>query len=74
LLSLLSTYQGKSGIIYCLSRKKVEEVAEALALNGVKAMPYHAGLDAKVRADTQDKFLMEDIDVIVRYHCLWYGY
>jgi ATP-dependent DNA helicase RecQ len=57
--------QGKSGIIYCLSRKKVEEVAEALALNGVKALPYHAGLDPKVRADTQDKFLMEDVDVIV---------
>ncbi|AYL99429.1 DNA helicase RecQ [Mucilaginibacter celer] len=57
--------QGKSGIVYCLSRKKVEEVAEALNLNGVKALPYHAGLDAKVRADTQDKFLMEDVDVIV---------
>ncbi len=57
--------QGKSGIIYCLSRKKVEEVAEALSLNGVKALPYHAGLDPKVRADTQDKFLMEDVDVIV---------
>ncbi|WPU97147.1 DNA helicase RecQ [Mucilaginibacter sabulilitoris] len=57
--------QGKSGIVYCLSRKKVEEVAEALNLNGVKALPYHAGLDPKVRADTQDKFLMEDVDVIV---------
>jgi len=57
--------QGKSGIVYCLSRKKVEEVAEALNLNGVKALPYHAGLDSKVRADTQDKFLMEDVDVIV---------
>jgi ATP-dependent DNA helicase RecQ len=56
---------GKSGIIYCLSRKKVEEVAEALSLNGIKALPYHAGLDAKVRAETQDKFLMEDVDVIV---------
>jgi len=56
---------GKSGIIYCLSRKKVEEVAEALNLNGVKALPYHAGLESKVRADTQDKFLMEDVDVIV---------
>jgi len=56
---------GKSGIIYCLSRKKVEEVAEALSLNGVRALPYHAGLDSKVRADTQDKFLMEDVDVIV---------
>jgi ATP-dependent DNA helicase RecQ len=57
--------QGKSGIIYCLSRKKVEEVAEALSLNGIKALPYHAGLESKVRADTQDKFLMEDVDVIV---------
>jgi ATP-dependent DNA helicase RecQ len=57
--------QGKSGIIYCLSRKKVEEVAEVLSLNGIKALPYHAGLDPKVRADTQDKFLMEDVDVIV---------
>ena len=56
---------GKSGIIYCLSRKKVEEVAEALQLNGVKALPYHAGLDPKTRAQTQDNFLMEDVDVIV---------
>lgn len=56
---------GKSGIIYCLSRKKVEEIAEVLNLNGIKALPYHAGLDAKTRADTQDKFLMEDVEVIV---------
>ncbi|WP_325562893.1 DNA helicase RecQ [Pedobacter sp.] len=56
---------GKSGIIYCLSRKKVEEIAEALNLNGIKALPYHAGLEPKVRADTQDKFLMEDVEVIV---------
>jgi len=56
---------GKSGIVYCLSRKKVEEVAEALKLNGIKALPYHAGLDPKTRADTQDNFLMEDVDVIV---------
>ena len=55
----------KSGIIYCLSRKKVEEIAEVLNLNGVKALPYHAGLDAKTRATHQDKFLMEDVDVIV---------
>lgn len=55
----------KSGIIYCLSRKKVEEIAEVLNLNGIKALPYHAGLDAKTRADTQDKFLMEDVEVIV---------
>ncbi|MDF2437266.1 MAG: recQ [Bacteroidota bacterium] len=57
--------QGKSGIIYCLSRKKVEELAETLRVNGVKALPYHAGLEAKERAKTQDAFLMEDIDVIV---------
>ncbi|HRD38065.1 MAG TPA: RecQ family ATP-dependent DNA helicase, partial [Bacteroidia bacterium] len=56
---------GKSGIIYCLSRKKVEEIAQALKVNGVKAEPYHAGLDAKERAKTQDLFLMEQIDVIV---------
>lgn len=56
---------GKSGIIYCLSRKKVEEIAQALKVNGVKAQPYHAGLDAKERAKTQDMFLMEQIDVIV---------
>ncbi|MES2874749.1 MAG: DNA helicase RecQ [Bacteroidota bacterium] len=56
---------GKSGIVYCLSRKKVEEVAEALKINGIKALPYHAGLDPKTRAETQDNFLMEDVDVIV---------
>ncbi|MEP7262946.1 MAG: DNA helicase RecQ [Bacteroidota bacterium] len=56
---------GKSGIIYCLSRKKVEEVALTLTVNGVKALPYHAGLDATTRATHQDKFLMEEVDVIV---------
>ncbi len=56
---------GKSGIIYCLSRKKVEEMAQMLAINGIKALPYHAGLDAKTRAENQDKFLLEEIDVIV---------
>ena len=56
---------GKSGIIYCLSRKKVEEMAQMLSINGIRALPYHAGLDAKTRADNQDKFLMEEIDVIV---------
>lgn len=56
---------GKSGIIYCLSRKKVEELAELLNINGIKAAPYHAGLDARTRAENQDKFLMEEIDVIV---------
>jgi ATP-dependent DNA helicase RecQ len=56
---------GKSGIIYCLSRKKVEELAQVLSINGIKALPYHAGLDAKTRAENQDRFLMEEIDVIV---------
>jgi len=56
---------GKSGIIYCLSRKKVEEIAEALKVNGIKAEPYHAGMDAKERAKVQDAFLMEDLNVIV---------
>ena len=56
---------GKSGIIYCLSRKKVEEMAEFLCINGVKALPYHAGLDAKTRAENQDRFLMEEVNVIV---------
>ncbi|NND76882.1 MAG: DNA helicase RecQ [Flavobacteriales bacterium] len=58
-------HEGKSGIVYCLSRKKVEEVAEALQVNGIKALPYHAGMDGKMRASTQDKFLMEECDVIV---------
>ncbi len=56
---------GKSGIIYCLSRKKVEEIAELLNVNGIKARPYHAGLDAKTRAENQDAFLMEEVNVIV---------
>ncbi|AXT58471.1 ATP-dependent DNA helicase RecQ [Aquimarina sp. MMG015] len=56
---------GKSGIVYCLSRKRVEELAQTLEVNGVKAVPYHAGLDAKTRAKHQDMFLMEDADVVV---------
>ena len=55
----------KSGIIYCLTRKKVEDLAELLVINGIKALPYHAGLDNKVRAENQDKFLTEEVDVIV---------
>ncbi|MBL7939402.1 MAG: DNA helicase RecQ [Flavobacteriales bacterium] len=58
-------HEGRSGIIYCLSRKKVEEVAQTLSVNGIKALPYHAGMDAGQRADHQDQFLMEDVDVIV---------
>jgi len=57
--------QGKSGIVYCLSRKRVEELAQVLQVNGVKAVPYHAGLDAKTRVKHQDMFLMEDADVVV---------
>ncbi|MBD3863612.1 MAG: ATP-dependent DNA helicase RecQ [Olleya marilimosa] len=57
--------EGKSGIIYCLSRKRVEELAQVLQVNGIKAVPYHAGLDAKKRSNHQDMFLMEDIDVVV---------
>tara|TARA_R110002050_G_scaffold297339_2_gene458615 strand:+ start:22068 stop:24257 length:2190 start_codon:yes stop_codon:yes gene_type:complete len=56
---------GKSGIIYCLSRKKVEEVAETLQVNGISALPYHAGMEASRRAKYQDMFLMEDVDIIV---------
>ena len=56
---------GKSGIIYCLSRKKVEELANTLIVNGIKALPYHAGLDAHTRSKNQDMFLMEEVDVIV---------
>jgi ATP-dependent DNA helicase RecQ len=58
-------YKGKSGIIYCLSRKKVSEIAQVLQVNDIKAVPYHAGLDAKTRAKHQDMFIMEDIDVVV---------
>ena len=56
---------GKSGIIYCLSRKKVEEIAELLKVNGIKALPYHAGMDSGTRTANQDKFLMEEVDIIV---------
>ena len=65
IIKYIRSNPGKSGIIYCLSRKKVEELAELLCINGIKARPYHAGLDAKVRAENQDAFLMEEIQVIV---------
>ena len=65
IIKYIRQHPGRSGIIYCLSRKKVEELAELLNINGIKAAPYHAGLDAKTRAENQDKFLMEEIDVIV---------
>ncbi len=65
IIKYIKGQSGKSGIVYCLSRKKVDELAETLRVNGIKALPYHAGLEAKERAKTQDMFLMEDIDVIV---------
>ena len=65
IIKFIRQNSGKSGIIYCLSRKKVEEMAELLTLNGIKALPYHAGLDAKTRAENQDAFLMEEVKVIV---------
>lgn len=65
LIKYIKKHKGKSGIIYCLSRKKVEEIAELLRVNDIKALPYHAGLDASVRMANQDAFLNEDADVIV---------
>jgi ATP-dependent DNA helicase RecQ len=65
IIRYIKGHAGKSGIIYCLSRKKVEEIAELLQVNGIQALPYHAGLDAASRAKHQDMFLMEDVDVIV---------
>ena len=65
IIRFIKQHKGKSGIIYCLSRKKVEEIAEVLQVNGISAVPYHAGLDAKTRAKHQDMFLMEDVDVVV---------
>ena len=65
IIRFIKQHEGKSGIVYCLSRKRVEELAQVLQVNGIKAVPYHAGLDAKKRASHQDMFLMEDIDVVV---------
>jgi len=65
ILSAIKSRPGQSGIIYCLSRKKVEEVAQMLQVNGISALPYHAGLEARVRAQHQDAFLMEECHVIV---------
>ena len=63
--SFIKKNEGKSGIVYCLSRKRVEELAQILVVNGIKAVPYHAGLDNKQRVKNQDMFLMEDVDVVV---------
>ncbi|MBO5017586.1 MAG: DNA helicase RecQ [Alistipes sp.] len=65
IIRFIKQNEGKSGIIYCLSRKKVEELAELLLANGIKARAYHAGMDAQTRADNQDAFLHERVDVIV---------
>ena len=65
IIKYIKNNNGKSGIIYCLSRKKVEEIAELLKVNGIKALPYHAGMDSGTRTANQDKFLMEEVDIIV---------
>ncbi len=65
IIKFIKKNTGKSGIIYCLSRKRVEQLSQTLQVNGIKAVPYHAGLDAKTRSKHQDMFLMEDIDVVV---------
>ncbi len=65
LIRFIKQNTGKSGIIYCLSRKKVEELAQVLQVNGISAVPYHAGFDAKTRSKYQDMFLMQDVDVVV---------
>jgi len=65
MIRFIKSHSGKSGIVYCLSRKRVEELAEIFQVNGIKALPYHAGLDSATRVINQDKFLMEEIDVIV---------
>lgn len=65
IIRFIKQNKGKSGIIYCLSRKKVEAIAQVLQVNGISSVPYHAGLDAKTRAKHQDMFLMEDVDVVV---------
>ncbi|QDP86498.1 DNA helicase RecQ [Chryseobacterium sp. SNU WT5] len=65
IVKFINARKGKSGIVYCLSRRKVEEFAQVLQVNGINALPYHAGLDQKTRVMNQDKFLMEDADVIV---------
>jgi ATP-dependent DNA helicase RecQ len=65
IIKYIKNNPGKSGIIYCLSRKKVEEMAETLRVNGIKALPYHAGMDSATRTANQDKFLMEEADIIV---------
>ncbi|MFM1931100.1 MAG: hypothetical protein RL226_403 [Bacteroidota bacterium] len=65
IIQFVRQHEGKSGIVYCLSRKKVEEIAQTLQVNGIKALPYHAGMDSNQRSRVQDQFLMQDVDIIV---------
>ena len=65
LIRYIKSQEGKSGIVYCLSRKKVEELAETLVVNDINALPYHAGMDSATRSANQDAFLLEKCDVIV---------
>ena len=65
IIKFIKANEGKSGIIYCLSRKRVEDLAELLQVNGIKALAYHAGMDSATRSENQDKFLLEEVDVIV---------
>ena len=65
IIRYIRSQAGKSGIIYCLSRKKVEELAETLSMNGISCLPYHAGMETAVRSENQDRFLMEKVQVIV---------
>ena len=65
IIKFIKSHPDKSGIIYCLSRKKVEELSETLRLNNISALAYHAGMESTVRSDNQDKFLLEKVDVIV---------
>ena len=65
IIKFIKNNEGKSGIIYCLSRKKVEELAEMLKVNNIKALPYHAGMDSQTRSENQDAFLLEKVDIIV---------
>lgn len=65
IIQFIKAHTGKSGIIYCLSRRKTEEIAELLQVNGIKALPYHAGMDSNQRSRVQDQFIMQDVDVIV---------
>jgi ATP-dependent DNA helicase RecQ len=73
IIKYIKNNAGKSGIIYCLSRKKVEELAETLKVNDIKALAYHAGMDSPTRTSNQDKFLMEDSGCDCGHHCLWDG-